>query len=57
MGMDSAALVIGGLAALVFSVVITAIATSTPVTVTVVFGVITVSVMVGRRKEKKSGKN
>lgn len=57
MGMDSAALVIGGLAALVFSVVITAIATSTPVTVTVVFGVITVSVMVGRRKEKKSGEN
>lgn len=57
MGMDSAALVIGGLAAVVFSVVITAIATSTPVTVTVVFGVITVSVMVGRRKEKKSGEN
>lgn len=57
MGMDSAALVIGGLAAVVFSVVITAVATSTPVTVTVVFGVITVSVMVGRRKEKKSGKN
>lgn len=57
MGMDSAALVIGGLAAVVFSVVITAIATSTPVTVTVVFGVITVSVMVGRSKEKKSGEN